>query len=161
MSPQAVTLLVVSLAVGVPLLVGIILVLAFRAARGAAQRARAALDAEGVVLDSGRQWVTMRYRGYRAPGIAWGAGVIRTRASLVLTRERLVLTPGLRRGNLRVARADLARFGVGLADDGALQIHSDNPPGATGSIHCRIAMSDAARWVAALLEAGARPIGGG
>jgi hypothetical protein len=151
--------LVVSLALGIPLLVGTILFFAFRAARATARRVRAALELEGVILDSGTQWITMRYRGYRAPGIYRGVGVTRTRGALVLTQQRLVVTPGLRRGNLRVARAELGRFAVGVAEDGALQIHSDNPPGATGSIHCHIAVGDAARWVKALTEAGARPLG--
>ena len=55
-----------------------------------------------------------------------------------------------------IARSDLARFTVDIADNGALRIHSDDPPGATGSIEYRVTLTDAQAWVSALVQAGAR-----
>ena len=156
-------ILFVSLAVGIPVLIAAILLLVFRLIRRATARARAELNLEGVVLESGRLWITIRYKGYRAPGFYRGGGVTKTRTYLVLTRKRLTLLMPGSQSNQRlfwrgyaIARGDLGRFTVGVAEDGALHIHSDDPPYAKGSIDYRIAVGNAAAWVKALTEAGAR-----
>jgi hypothetical protein len=157
MSSAGLTTLFVSLGVGIPVFVAAILILVFSLVGRARARERAAFDHEGVVLDSGRLWITIRYANFRAPRIYRGVGIAKTRGSLVLTRQRFgVLTGGYQRPYSLIARSDLGRFTVGIAEDGALQIHSDDPPGATGSIDYRIALGDAASWVKALTEAGAR-----
>jgi len=65
-----------------------------------------------------------------------------------------------------------ARFGVrltprggsdrvdGAGEDGALRVHSDAPPGATGSLDYRVPVTDTTAWVQALTEAGVRPAAG-
>ena len=158
MMTAGIVILIVSLAVGIPVLVGAIIILVFSLVRRARARERVVLGREGVVLDSGPQWITIRYKNFRAPGIYRGVGIAKTRGSLVLTRQRFaVLTGGYQRPYSFIARSDLGRFVVGIAEDGAFQIHSDEPPGATGSIDYRAAVRDAAAWVKALTEAGARP----
>jgi hypothetical protein len=157
MSSAGLTTLFVSLGVGIPLFVAAILILAFSLVGRVKAAERAALDHEGVVLDSGPQWITIRYNNFRAPRIYRGVGITKTRGSLVLTRQRFgVLTGGRQRPYNLIARSDLARFAVGIAENGALRVHSDDPPGATGSIDYRVALGDAAVWVKALAEAGAR-----
>jgi hypothetical protein len=156
MSSTGAIVLVVSLGVGIPLLVATILAVVFRSVARATARERAALDREGVILDSGPLWITVRYTNFRAPGIYRGAAVSKTRGSFVLTRERLVLTPGFRRVRLRVSRSDLVRFTVGIGEGGVLRLHSDDPPGASGSIDYRVPVDDATSWVKALADAGAR-----
>ena len=150
-------ILVVALAGGIPALVGTILIVVFSAVGRAKARLRAELEREGIVLDSGTRWVTIRFSRFRAPGYYRGAGLLKLRASLVLTQARFVLFPGFR-SFYRVARADLGRYAVGMAEDGALELHSDDPPGATGSIDFRVNVDEPNAWVAALSSAGARPL---
>jgi hypothetical protein len=158
MNSGTLTVFLVSLGVGIPVFVGGLLWFIFSLVRRATAAARAALEAEGVVLDTGPQWVTIRYANFRAPGFYRGVGISKTRGALVLTRRRFVFTPS-RRQFFLVERSDLGRFTVGIAEDGALHVHSDDPPHATGSIGYRVMVSDAAAWVKALTEAGARPRG--
>ena len=92
----------------------------------------------------------------RARGIRIGAGVNKSRASLVLTRQgRFILMPGFRGRYWLVA----PNITVGIAEDGRLHPHSDNPSGegASGSIDYRIAVPEAAAWMNALTLAGAQP----
>ena len=75
---------------------------------------------------------------------------------MVLTRERLYF---LRRRYGTFTRSDLARFTVGVAEDGKLRLHSDDPPSASGSIDFRFNVGDTEAWVKALTDAGARRAG--
>jgi len=42
-------------------------------------------------------------------------------------------------------------------DDGQLHMHTDEPPRGSGTVDLRLAVSDPASWVRALIEAGAKP----
>ncbi|HEY1959718.1 MAG TPA: hypothetical protein VGH28_29110 [Polyangiaceae bacterium] len=147
------------LGVGIPVfvivLVGTILLLVFSSVRKATARTRAELASEGLLLDTGPTWITIRLSGFRGYGRAVGAGLYKWRASLVLSRRRLVLVPSRRRF-LRLNHADLAHFTAGV-DGGELVLHSDAPPNATGTMDIRVAVPDPNAWVKALVEVGARP----
>ncbi|HEX3343464.1 MAG TPA: hypothetical protein VHS09_02780 [Polyangiaceae bacterium] len=148
-------LLAVGIPVGVLLFVGVLLIFIFSMVRRSFARTRALVEQEGIVLDTGTQWITIRYRGFRARGLRVGAGINKARCSLVLTRQgRIILMPGFQ-GRYWLVPANVT---VGIAGDGALHIHSDNPSGegAAGSISYRVAMPEAATWVNALTQAGAR-----
>jgi hypothetical protein len=154
--------LVILLAVGIPLavlaFVAVLLVFIFGRVRAATARARAALEHEGIALDSGPQWITVHYRNFRAPGLYRGVAVTKTRGSLILTRPgRIVLIP-LARGRYWLAPPNVT---VRVAPDGALHIHSDQPSGqgVSGSIDVRVAAIDASAWMVALTQAGARLAG--
>ncbi len=146
------------LGVGIPVfvivLVGSIFFFVFRSIVRSTARARGELEAEGIVLDTGPRWITIRFANFRAPGLAVGVGVRKTRGALVLTQRRLVVLPS-RRQFYRVERQDLARYTVST-DDGALVIHSDDPPNASGSITYRLNLGNASEWMKALAAAGAR-----
>jgi hypothetical protein len=116
--------------------------------------ARAAAASEGIVLDSGPVWMTIHYRGYRSSSFAVGVGLTKTRATAILTRQRLIFTPASRR-YFNVARSDLGRFQVGLVD-GAVFLRTEDPPHGSGSIDVRLSVPDGSAWVTALTEAGAR-----
>ena len=152
-----VVIFVASLVAGIVVFIAAIFVLVFTLYRRAAARARAALAAEGIVLDSGPRTITIRYTGFRARGFYRGVGYTKTRASIVLTRRRFAVTPA-RRQFYSVDRAELGRYTVGIAGDGTLNFHSDDPPHASGSIDYRVEVPDAAAWVRALTDAGMRPI---
>jgi hypothetical protein len=149
-----------ALGLGIPALVFLILGVVFffvrRAVRRQMAEARAQAAHEGIVLDSGPVWMTVRYRGYRAPGVYVGVGVRMTRVEMILTRARLSFVPRARHYS-GIGHADLGRFQVAVAEDGALRLHTDNPPGASGSIDYRIPVADPAAWVSALTQAGAQP----
>jgi len=121
----------------------------------ATARMRAELEREGLVLDTGPTWITIRMSNFRGHGRSVGSGIEKTRASLILSKERLVLVPS-RWQFFRVNRADLPRYTVGV-DGGQLVIHTDDPPNATGTIDYRVTLADPEPWVKALTEAGARP----
>jgi len=146
------------LGVGIPVFVATILLIVFTLVRRSVRRqmaeARAQAEREGIVLDSGPVWMTIRYSGFRSPNVFIGAGIRKTRVTMLLTRERLVFVPGSRH-YFTVSRADLARFHV-VVEDAALRIHTDSPPNASGSIDYRVPVTDPAAWMAALSEAGAR-----
>jgi hypothetical protein len=144
------------LGIGIPAFVAAILLFVFTLVRGMIARQRAALVQEGIVLDSGPQWITIRYAGYSAPGIYRGGGFHKMKASLILTQQRLALLPS-RRSYGRIPRNGLGHFTVGATPDGTLQIHSDNPPGASGSIDYSVNLPDAETWVKTLTDLGARP----
>ncbi len=150
----------VLLAVGIPLgVITFLLVLfafIFTMVRRRFAQARALLEQEGIALDSGPQWITIHYSAFRARGIRIGAGVNKSRGSLVLTRQgRIILMPGFS-GRYWLVPPNIT---VGIAEDGRLHIHSDSPSGegASGSIDYRIAVPEAAAWMNALTQAGARP----
>ena len=149
----------VLLGVGVPVfvlvLVGAILLIVFSAIRKATAKARAELAREGIVLDTGPTWITIRLSGFRGYGVAVGAGFYKERAALVLSKQRLVLVPSRRRF-LHLSHADLARFTVG-AEGSELVLHTTEPPNATGTMDVRVTVADPAAWVKALTDAGARP----
>ncbi|HEY2367160.1 MAG TPA: hypothetical protein VGH87_12280 [Polyangiaceae bacterium] len=148
----------VLLGVGIPLfvalLMGTIFYFVFSAIRKATARTRAELEREGIVLDTGPTWITIRLSNFRGQGRAVGTGYEKTRASLILSKERLVVVPSRWRF-FRVNRADLGRYTVGT-DGAALVIHTDDPPNATGTIEYRVTPADAQAWVKALVDAGAR-----
>jgi hypothetical protein len=155
MKSGSLTILFVALGVGIPLFVAAILLLVFGTIRRTIARQRAALEHEGIVLDSGIVWVTIRYSGFRAQGFARGVGLDKTRGSLILSRQRLVLVPSRWQFH-SIDRSDFRRFTVGIAEDGTLHLHSDDPPNATGSIDFRVPVTDAGEWVRTLTAAGAR-----
>ena len=119
----------VLLGVGIPAFVGAVLLLVFSLVARAAARMRAELEMEGVVLDSGPQWITIRYNNFRSPGLYKGVAITRMRSSLILTQKRLVMTPH-RRPYRFIGKKELQHFTAGVAEDGSLQIHSDDPPNA-------------------------------
>jgi hypothetical protein len=147
------------LGIGIPILVLSILGITFYFVRKAVARqmaeTRAAATSEGIVLDSGPVWITIHYRGYRSSNLAIGVGLTKTRATAILTRQRLILTPASRH-YFNVARSDLGKFQVGVAD-GSVFLRTEDPPHGSGSIDFRIPVPDASAWVTALTEAGARP----
>jgi hypothetical protein len=151
------------LAIGIPVAVVtfllVLFVFIFSMVRRMYAQARALLEQEGIALDTGTQWITIRYRGFRARGIRIGAGINKARASLVLTRQgRIILMPGFQ-GRYWLVPANVT---VHIAEDGALHIHSDKPSGegASGSIDYRVAMPEAVAWMNALTQAGARSSAG-
>lgn len=148
-------MLPLALGLGIPLLVVALLGLVFFLIGQALDRARAGLEAEGVVMASKRVRITTRYQNFRAPSLLAAGGIRMNPGYLVLTRERLVVLQRPQRYGI-FARADLGRFRVGVAENGTLQLHSDEPPGATGSVDYRVPVGDAAAWVKALTAAGAR-----
>jgi hypothetical protein len=147
------------LGIGIPALVLTILAVVFlfvsRAVRRRMAEERLKATQEGIVLDSGPVWMTVRYRGFQSAGLFIGVGIRKSRVTALLTRERLAFLPWSRH-YFTIARADLARFKVGVAEDGGLRIHTEDPPGASGSIDYRIPVADASAWVSALAEAGAQ-----
>jgi len=154
MSGGQVVVFVLSLVFGILAFVAALLVFIFRGVRAAAARQRAELDAERVVLDSGRVPMTARFNGFRTQGMAMGVGVMKGMTTLVLTQRRLVFVPS-RRQFLRIDRQDLDRYTASI-DGGALRLHSDNPPNASGTVEFRVSVSDAPAWLRALGEAGAK-----
>ncbi len=122
-------------------------------ARDAMERARAAIEEEGVVLEAGPQWITVRFRNFRSPGRTRGGALEKTWTTLVLTRAgRIVLLPISTRYWLEPTRVT-----VGVTD-GALHIKSDQPSGegVSGSVDYRVTMADPQEWVNALTKVGAR-----
>jgi hypothetical protein len=146
--------LVTALLVSIPILVVGILLAVVTFARRVQARRRAALEAEGIVLDTGPQRITVRLENFHGGGVSHHKSTESMRAALVLTGKRFVLTPS-GRAYYDVPREMLGRYTVGAAD-GELQIHSDNPAHATGSIDYRVKLSDASAWVDALVAAGAK-----
>lgn len=144
----------VSLGVGIPLFVALILFIAFTSVRRAIARQREVIAAEGVELDSGPQWITIHLKGFRAPGRAVGVGVEKARMSMILTKKALHFVPNRWRF-LHFERSALDHFVVS-ARDGAVEMHSDDPPNASGTIDIKLPASNAVEWVAALKEAGAK-----
>ncbi|HEY2367571.1 MAG TPA: hypothetical protein VGH87_14345 [Polyangiaceae bacterium] len=149
----------VLLGVGIPVFVllvgGTIAYLVISAVQKATARTRAELEREGVIMDTGRTWVTIRLNGFRGYGVAVGVGVYKERGAFVLSKQRLVLVPSRRRFP-QLSHADLAQFDVS-ADGGQLVLHTDHPPNATGTMDVRVTVSDPNAWVKALTEAGAKP----
>lgn len=148
-------ILFTALAIGVPLFVAGIFFLALKSVRLAVSNERKALEGEGIVLETGLRWITIRYRHFRAPGFYRGIGISRMYTAIFLTRQHLVLTLGSFRNFVRIKRSDLNRFTVGLANDGALVLDGIDLPGSTGVIQYRVQLSDARVWEKALREAGA------
>jgi hypothetical protein len=151
------------LAIGIPAAVVTFLIVLFAfiitMVRRRFAQARAALEHEGIALESGPRWMTIRYSSFRARGMRIGAGINKTRGSLVLTRQgRIILMPGFQ-GRYWLVPPNIT---VGIAEDGRLHIHCDKPSGegASGSIDYRIAMPEAAAWMTALTQAGAQPLAG-
>ncbi|MGE0548851.1 MAG: hypothetical protein AB7O24_20450 [Kofleriaceae bacterium] len=143
--------------VGPLVAVAAVLVIVFAMIRRAIDRAADALTPEGIELDSGPVTVTTRLRNYRAPGFYSGGAYRRNPARVVLTKQRLYILQRPQRFGV-IDRADLAAFTIGILD-GKLQLRSDKPPGATGSIDFRIPVRDPDAWVARLASAGASRAG--
>jgi hypothetical protein len=145
-----------ALGFGIPAFVfailGVVFVLVRRFVRRQMKEARARANHEGIVLESAPVWMTVQYESYRSPRLYVGYGVRKMRVTMILTRERLAFIPGT---HLSVGRGDLGRFHVGLGEEGALRIHTKDPPGARGSMEYSVPVPDAANWVAALTAAGA------
>lgn len=126
-----------------------------RIARDRIERGRAEAAPEGVVLDSGLVKATIRYRNYSAPGIVIGVGIRAQWMVLMLTGSRLVILPSSRH-YCDVPRAELSRYTVGVAANGRLQLHTETPFNATGSVDYQIGVPDVQLWIQRLKEAGAR-----
>jgi hypothetical protein len=126
----------------------------FGAVRRAGDREVAALQSEGIVLDSGPVHIRFGFRGFRGPMVAIGVGVRAGPGRLVLTRQRLTFVPSGRNrfGFARMDREGLRRFQVGI-QDGKLHLHSDEPPNATGTVDVLVSVANPAQWVDALTEA--------
>lgn len=143
----------------VVLLVGTILLVVFsivgRGLRARAERDRAELEREGIVLDGGMRNAVVRYEGYSEPGLYATLSVHTAAKRLVLTRETLAILGSRPK---RIPRAELHRYSV-TTKDGKLVVCSDNPVGASGHVEMRIAVDDPAAWTRALLEAGASSAG--
>jgi hypothetical protein len=139
------------IAAGVLLLLLVIFSLVFTLVRRALVRQRLALEAEGVVLDTGPQWMTLRLQGYRRPGLYAGIMVKKVRGHLVLTKTHLTAV-GLRW--MRFEISQLQRFKVSVGE-GGLRLHTDQPPEATGTLDLRVQIPDAEAWLKALKEVGA------
>jgi len=137
------------------ILVGTILTVVFtiigRVQRTRLAAARAALQPEGIRLDSGLVGGTARFRGFSAPGMYEGGAIRGVRSCLVLTDKQLAILGG--RPAFHTPRGELSRWQVGL-DGARLRLVSDDPPGAKGHVDLRLAVPDAEAWVAALREAG-------
>ena len=139
---------------GALVLTASVLAIAFALVRRAINRAAEALQVEGVELDSGMVRAMVRYRGYRAPGGVHHGGVRVVPARVVLTSRRLHLVQRPQRVGV-FERSDLTRFTVSVGNH-RLVLHSDAPPGASGSITYVLRVPDPERWVAALRAAGAQ-----
>jgi hypothetical protein len=150
------------LGVGIPVFVLTILTVVFFLVRSAVNRQMAAGRAraaeEGVVLDAGSVWMTIRYRGFRSSNVMIGVGIRKTRVAVFLTRAGLRFLPGSRH-YFDILNADMGSFTAGIGDGGALHLQSDSPPNASGSIDYMISVPEATTWVAALTAAGARGTG--
>ncbi len=146
--------LTLTLALGTPIFLTTILFLVFRTVKKTADKEKEALVQEDILLDSGMRWIAVRFRNFRAPGFYRGVGFTRAWSSVLLTREQLVFTSGLRAGFFRYKRSDLGRFKAMVSPQSILSIWSDDPPGASGLIDFRFKVSDAASWVKALKDAG-------
>ncbi len=122
--------------------------------------AKEAAALRGVVRDSGPVKVITRYRQFRSAREYRGAAYKSAPGRVVLTdAELLILQRPQRYGKFR--REDLHRFTVGVVDAVYLQLRSEDPPEASGTIEYRMRLEAPQRWVAALVEAGARPTPGG
>lgn len=122
----------------------------------AAIRRRIDADADrlvDVVLDSGVTKMTTRFDGFRTEGLVRG-GMRRNHVRAVLTASHLHLLERPQRYGV-FEHGDLSRFTVGIVGDD-LHLQSTDPPRAVGAIDYRISVSDPARWVEALVAAGAR-----
>lgn len=142
--------------VGSIVLTTAILVVVFVGIRRGIDRDAQRLD--GVVLDSGVTKMTTRFDGFRSEQLVRG-GLRRNHVRAVLTETHLHLVERPQRYGI-FRRADLPRFTVGIVED-RLHLRSTDPPEATGTIGYQIDVDDPARWVDALVAAGARPEHGG
>ncbi len=143
------------LGVGIPVLVVALLLLSWMWTNGRIARSREALEPEGIVLDSGRRWIRVKYRNFRSGGMVRGVGSSNVPGQLVLTGQRLAVLMGRQLPFADILRSDLGRLCVDTAGD-ALCLQADDLPGATGSIEYRVRVGNAEAWVKALTEAGAR-----
>jgi hypothetical protein len=105
-------------------------------------------------LDSGTTKMATRFEGFRSEHLTRG-GYRRNPVRAVLTATHLHLVEVPQHYGV-FARSDLSRFTVGM-QDGQLWLRSTDPPEATGTIDYRIDVEDPARWVRALIDAGAAP----
>jgi hypothetical protein len=137
---------------------GLLVTLIVGGLRRATARQMAVLQGEGIVLDSGRVHVKLKFQGFRGPGVAIGIGVNAGPGRVVLTQRRFTFVPsGQNRYGIAAFERDmLSRFDVGV-DEGKLHLHTDNPPNASGTVDMFLSVAEPARWVDALTSAGARP----
>lgn len=152
-------LIVVIALVGSAGITAIVLTIVFSAVRRRTQRAMAELEPEGIVKDSGSVRVSWRFHDFRAPRIYTSVGAQVGPGRLVLTRRRLAVLPGSwrRPGFDALTPEVLAKFQVGTKD-GKLHLHTESPPGATGTVDVYASVPDATAWVSALTQLGARPL---
>lgn len=117
-------------------------------------RRRRATQPDRADDDSGITKMTTRFDHFRSERLVRG-GVRRNHVRAVLTETHLHLLERPQRYGV-FSRADLPRFTVGLVGT-RLHLRSVDPPDATGTIDYQVDVDDPARWVGALVAAGARP----
>jgi hypothetical protein len=146
---------------GVLLLGGTILVLVLSAIASSRATLLAELQAEGIVRDSGPIHVKVTFSSFRGPRVYEGAGVRSGPGRLVLTQRNLRIPslPQVKYGVGTIARESLGMLQVGV-DGGTLHLRGDNLPGTSGTVEFFLGVADAPDWMAALVQAGARPRGG-
>lgn len=139
-----------AIAIGFVAVVAIALVIVrrkFRVMRAAAfANLVAALEPEGIEMQSPFVGGSVRYRDYRAPGRYHMASIRALRAALVLTRSHLVIFTAREQ---RIPRAELAQWSP-TVQDGKLVLATDSPPGATGHMALHLRVADPEAWVTAL-----------
>jgi hypothetical protein len=127
-----------------------------RAIQTSTAKARAALEPEGIVMETPPVGGSVRYRNYRGLGrggqkLAASRAIAALRVAVVLTKQQLALV-GFR--SVRIPRAELGRFSVRAAE-GRLVLATDQPLDGTGHMEFRLRVPDPDVWVRALVEAGA------
>jgi hypothetical protein len=150
-------LLVAAIVGGVLLFGGLLAYLIVSGIRRATARTMVELQAEGILLDSGRVPMTLRFQGFRGPRVAIGVGVRSGPGRLVLTQKRLSFVPMMqnRYGFAVVMRDELGRFRVDSAE-GRLHLHTTNPPNGSGTVDIMVSVASPDEWITALASAGAQ-----
>lgn len=124
-----------------------------RAVRGLRERAIARLAEEGLERRSMGTTLSLRLRGYRAPG--WNlSATSRKPGEVVLTKRGLYLVFPV---PLRIAGEDLSNIEV-ATQDSTLILETDAPFEATGHVHVSFRSEEVDGWRAALLARGARSV---
>ncbi len=107
---------------------------------------------EGLVLRSGRTWISMALDNYRSEARYSSWRRSRNRGEVLLTNQALVV---LHVVGFRFSDVDIASLQV-AAEGTTLLLKTDNPPAASGRVELRFRVNDPSAWVAALGARGAR-----
>jgi hypothetical protein len=152
-------LLVAIIVVGALAFAGAIIAAVLVAVSRQRKRIAAELEAEGIVLDSGRTGVRVSFSGFRGPRFAAGRSARGGPGRVVLTprRLRILALPHAKYGVGSLDGAALARCRIGVDDRGRLHLRGEDLPGTTGRFELFVRVVEPERWIAALVAAGARP----